>query len=904
MSADPEPPWDRALGVRLRPYQQEVVARFGAGLEAGERRFHFVAPPGSGKTVTGIALALETPRRAVVLSPNAAIQAQWAHRFEDVTAPVPHAPSAQALRCGIGPDDAAPMRSLTYQSLTTKARGREDLSANTRALHDALVAEGVSLVILDECHHLTGHWGRTLRDLLDRLEDPVVVGFTATPPVDSVGESRATYLDLVGPISHQVPLPAVVKEGNLAPYQDLVLFTRPEAGELEALLAGDRELAALLEALEDLEPPLVAPSLWCERVLERCEPGGQVTPMDEWLRAAPDQVIAYVRYVRARHLDVPASVLWLDEMESDLEVGDLAQVLGDWLEQHLLAQGEERPELASRIEAALRELGFVRARRGFRAANVGAARKLLSSRTKLEGMRRVLRAEAAAMLDDLRALVLTDYELGRKDEECLTAIDVMALLTSDEELDELDPILVTGRSVLVDDDLLPAFEGFAASWLADRGLEVALSHEVEAGYVRVTGAGGDWGTTTYVALITAMLDQGLTRCLVGTRALLGEGWDSLTLNTLVDLTAVAGFVSVNQIRGRTIRKDPMAPLKCANNWDVVTVVPGAGFGLYDLVRLERKHSHLYGISDDGVVEKGLGHVHPWLVAGAHGDLGARLDDLNQDMLGRARRRDEAYGRWGVGEPYQGRDGDCLELRPPPGGEGGGAGTGMESCLPVLWQAQEVRVFEEQAATRSGELLRLWFLLLPLMLWLVHRLRTGRARQKLLAAPPREEAPEATVHRYARAVLDGLRAGGLLTRTYPWDAIRLLPRAGGTLRVVLHEAEEADAEVFTGALFELLGPVQDHRYLIERRVPELGPEELLRAISEGREPGTRIESMHPVPSVLGAKRELADAFREAWNQHVGPGDVVYTRRGEGKELAARWFRRRVGTLRRARKEVWW
>jgi hypothetical protein len=290
------------------------------------------------------------------------------------------------------------------------------------------------------------------------------------------------------------------------------------------------------------------------------------------------------------------------------------------------------------------------------------------------------------------------------------------------------------------------------------------------------------------------------------------------------------------------------------------------------------------------------------VAGAHGDLGARLDELNDDMLGRARRRDEAYARWGVGEPYRGQAGDCLELRPPPGGSGGGER--LASCLPVLWQADEVRVFEEEAARRDGELLRLWFLLLPLLLWLLHRLRTGQARRKLLAASPRQETQEAIVHRYARAVLGGLRAAGLLEQPHEGGDIRLHARAGGTLRVVLHEASEADAELFTGALFELLGPVQDHRYLIERRVPELGPAELLRAVSEGREPGTRIESMHPVPSVLGTKRELADAFREAWNEHVGPGDVVYSRRGEGKELAARWFRKRSSELRRARKEVWW
>src|SRR5262245_36941029 len=67
----------------LRPSQAEVVAIAQKKLAEGARRLHIVAPPGSGKTVLGLYLWAACVRRpALVLSPNSAIQAQWAAKCE------------------------------------------------------------------------------------------------------------------------------------------------------------------------------------------------------------------------------------------------------------------------------------------------------------------------------------------------------------------------------------------------------------------------------------------------------------------------------------------------------------------------------------------------------------------------------------------------------------------------------------------------------------------------------------------------------------------------------------------------------------------------------------------------------------------------------------------------------
>ena len=50
------------------------------------------------------------------------------------------------------------------------------------------------------------------------------------------------------------------------------------------------------------------------------------------------------------------------------------------------------------------------------------------------------------------------------------------------------------------------------------------------GLVRLVAAGPEWQPRRWVPLATAVLEAGATRALVGTRALLGEGWDAPCVN--------------------------------------------------------------------------------------------------------------------------------------------------------------------------------------------------------------------------------------------------------------------------------------------------------------------------------------------------------------------------------------
>jgi hypothetical protein len=164
------------------------------------------------------------------------------------------------------------------------------------------------------------------------------------------------------------------------------------------------------------------------------------------------------------------------------------------------------------------------------------------------------------------------------------------------------------------------------------GLKVALEKTQIGGYFEVKGVGAGWNTRNYVHLITHLLETGVTRCLVGTRALLGEGWDSIKLNTLVDLTQVTTYVSVNQIRGRSLRHDPENLLKAVNNWDVVTIADDPQRGFVDLDRFLEKHVQFYGLSEDNVIEKGVGHVHPAFTNTGQAEIWLNRNEINAFML--------------------------------------------------------------------------------------------------------------------------------------------------------------------------------------------------------------------------------------------------------------------------------
>jgi superfamily II DNA or RNA helicase len=912
-----------------------------------------VAPPGSGKTLLGVEVIRRLGAPALVLAPNTAVQAQWPRavaRFggADVVSTSPGAfitcltyqslcrvddpdgvlAEAAAHRwaveraAALGEDPAAvaadaetwtgaaarrragELARITAALKRSVARGEHDsltlsdlLTPGARERIAALRDAGVGTVVLDECHHLASLWGYLVQAVLAELGDEVrVVGLTATPPAELTSEEAELYETLLGPVDFTVPTPAVVRDGFLAPFQELAWFTEPLQSEQRWLAEHDVRFAELVTQLHDLSDrdALSFPEWVITRVRTRGrarEDAGEAAevPWERFQKARPALARAAIRFLLSAGLEVPGDAPRGEGYRRPPDLEDWLVLLEDYALRCLAP--DPSPEAAGRYEAiaaALRDLGFTLTRRGLRRGTSHVDRLLTASAAKPLALCEVLATESEVRGDALRALVLCDAERasaapdpelrGVLDADAGTAVRALHAIAADPRTAILRPLLVTGRALRCHpqdaDTLLKGSDPFG-----DGATGLRVEGPDADGLMRVVADGEAWAARRWVGLATEALRRGDVHVLVGTRALLGEGWDAPSLNVLVDMTTAATGVSVRQMRGRTLRLDPGDPEKLASNWDIVCVAPGLARGAADYERFVRKHTHLLAPAEDGLIEAGVSHVHPEL--SPFGPPPAEdFPEINRAMRERAGDHLRARRLWAIGSGYAGRDQTTLVVRarrgaapvlrrdePPayPVSQRGPvalAGAGVAGALAgVLAGAPEALALLAATPVGAG----------------IAAARLGAARDRLPAAVPLDLA--------ARAVAEALAAVGDLSE----DAARSLviePRTSGYLRCRLAEAGEEESAAFAAALDEVLGPVGAPRYLVSRLVapPGVSRARLVARTLAGRPAFTR--RWHAVPSALGNRKERAEAFHAAWRRWLGPSELRFTHRtDEGRRLRA-------------------
>lgn len=123
--------------------------------------------------------------------------------------------------------------------------------------------------------------------------------------------------------------------------------------------------------------------------------------------------------------------------------------------------------------------------------------------------------------------------------------------------------------------------------------------------------------------MTELFYQGEIQVLIGTKSLLGEGWDSPCINSLILASFVGSFMLSNQMRGRAIRMMKDNPGKISNIWHLVYMseadIPSETSSLEkwdspDFSTLEQRFESFLGVHyEKPVIENGLerlSFLHP------------------------------------------------------------------------------------------------------------------------------------------------------------------------------------------------------------------------------------------------------------------------------------------------------
>ncbi|MDE0597561.1 MAG: DEAD/DEAH box helicase family protein [Dokdonia donghaensis] len=580
-----------------RTYQERFLKDFQDHI--ADDHLHVVAPPGSGKTVLGLEMMRRVDKCTLVLAPTITIRNQWEERMFECF--------IEQEKCTIplsrNIKKPAHITFATYQSL--HAFAKNEMEGDMERVLNFFAQAGIKNIVLDEAHHLKNEWWKPLFALKE-LPECTITALTATPPYDSDQAEIAKYFQLCGPIDIEISVPELVKEGNLCAHQDYIYFSEPDAAQIEYILDYRVKAKAVIDELvENSEFGSFIINLPVYKT-----PGKHL----EIIYKDPNFYIASLVYLNARGYKIPK--VKIDLLGVDLTQEKLPTFNQEWAEkllQPLLVDGREDhyedEEVLATVEKTLRKVGaFDKKRINFKGEQQ-LYKSLAQSPHKLKSIREIIDFESAQMGENLRAVILTDYvrkEFIDTPTEALDTINKLGVIPIFHHLlysleqhpdrwqgkDKLEKLAVlTGTIIIVHKTLVAQItetldsDDFTHDALGDTAFVIVRPREKVKSQM--------------VSLMTALFTDGHIEVLVGTAALLGEGWDAPAINTLVLASYVSSFVMSNQMRGRAIRVQPNNPDKVASIWHLACIDPTIDGGGEDVIKLTRRFDAFCGVSLEG-----------------------------------------------------------------------------------------------------------------------------------------------------------------------------------------------------------------------------------------------------------------------------------------------------------------
>lgn len=631
-----------------RPYQERVLAAVKDHLD--DKRLHVVAAPGAGKTTLGLEVFRILGKSTLVLSPTRVIRDQWIERLgdfidtEDVT-------KLSWISNSI--HNPKILTSITYQALHAKFSGELNADDDEEALLEddvglkndevnsfirVLEENNIQVLILDEAHHLRSEWWRALEKVCDHFPDIILVSLTATPPYDSQGHEWARYEQLCGPIDEEISVPELVKAGTLCAHQDFIWACDATENEKAQIKEYDDRVSTLCNTLfnSDEFKDIVLSHPWLHQ-----------NEIESDIIKEPQIAIALLIFIKAKSLPKNEALMDLLDIKSE-DIPELGRhwwqilietILFSKTTQHNESQQQFVDHLKRQLKASdllhKRELSLERSRR--------MERSLSLSSSKVAACGILHKIEYRSRGEKLRQVILTDYI---RDEALTSGLDTgeinLGAWPVFKNITLSSPIpdqigLLTGRLSIISTSKLQTLLNYIDS-------EKVKTEPVGDGlqYQKVTAP-----LNQLTSAFTELLMNGDIKVLVGTRSLLGEGWDAPAINSLILASTVGSFMLTNQMRGRAIRINPKNIDKISSIWHLVAINAKSDTGWSDYYNLTKRFETFVGLSEKELtIESGFERMDATSIQAINiYSETAPITGNNRQMLRRYRRLGQISERW-------------------------------------------------------------------------------------------------------------------------------------------------------------------------------------------------------------------------------------------------------------------
>ncbi len=865
-----------------RSYQKRILDSLNFHLL--DKKLHIVAAPGAGKTTLGIEVLSRLNRPAIILCPTNTIKNQWRERilssfldkkdYDKVSTDIRDPKfltiiTYQALFAAFtGSEDEEYVEE--DEGITKKASKRVFKEENADEIIRFLKNAKISLLCFDEAHHLRKEWWKVLTYLVDNLEPDQTVALTATPPYDVEYSEWERYEELCGPIDEVISIPELVKNGDLCPHQDFVYLSEISDNEKEIIGKYTSKSAQLLgEILSDeslflylKQMPFLNPD----------------RKMEEKILENPDFYVAVVAYLNSAGEKIPKRFLRLfNAKQSEIPKFDLKRAK-DFLNGLLITHKGEFPELDKGLEkylAKAKNMGLVSGKKIVLNENPKIQKQMANSLGKLKSVVEIADIEYEALGEDLRMVVLADYiKTDDVDNSHLGVIPIWRNLK-----DKCIPTGVLCGSLI----LLPKI-------VKDNLLQLLGKYNLEKSSVSISEFKGDNRFIKIVPkesvkhcivfIVTELFSIGCVKILVGTQALLGEGWDAPCVNSLVLTSTVSSYMLSNQMRGRAIRKDKNNPDKVSNIWHLASVriidesqhqaldqsvMSDIDFDcsdsvFYDLVQLSKRFEGFEApaYTEKHQIESGLNRVIGnsfYDLFTLNGKQAICISNNNAIRIAKNRKQTMQWWKESLETPY-----NSPEMS---------FSTGVEP--------QKMRACSLVYSGYKDLLLTVIASIIPYLL-IVIQMRGFAVVALIIWAL-------VLIEEIIRVFIKYLRTGSVVSVLKQIAIVHLETLSSiGYIKTSLNTVRINVSDVIDNYLYCHNLPIEENNLLIKCLIEFLDPIENPRYVLIKKDsilPG-RVDYF-AVPSLFSIRKKDVDVFEQLWKKYIGNCEIVYTRNYEGRKL---------------------
>ena len=598
-----------------RSYQQRVLDELDYHLD--DNKLNVVAAPGAGKTILGIEVLTRLKNNALILAPTITIKNQWKQRILQNF--LPDDVDNNLISTDI--NNICEITVSTYQGLHSLYKNKEFKDKFVKEMK----AKNINTLVLDEAHHLRTQWWLTLNTLYEELNNEhfKVVSLTGTPPYDVPASEWQNYNSLCGPVDAEISIPELVKAGNLCPHQDIIYFSNLTEEEQKIVFDFEQRKNDFFKDINENSDFLYA--IESSVFIQNLDKNVDIIYQN------PNFTISLISYLlKEDALSINARILtgFLGLEISQIPQFDYSQA--EILFNGIIGEFSSYFKNVLLIKNKLKEYGLIKGKTVDFTGKIDFKKLFARSKNKLDAIYEITNFEYKNIGKKLKEVILLDY-IGKGDSEGLNIITVFDKL----QTLNINCGILTGTLIVIPKPI----KADLYEMLKVKNVDSSkiLTSEFNQNSLRVEV----YGNIDIVSIITELFEKGCINILIGTAALLGEGWDSPCVNTLIIASIVGSFMLSNQMRGRALRIDKRNKEKTSNIWHLVSLTKDIEL-CQDLFTIERRFDTFEGISYNcNKIQNGLDRLD--LDINDIKELNCTA--LNKKILDYAQARDSLTDKW-------------------------------------------------------------------------------------------------------------------------------------------------------------------------------------------------------------------------------------------------------------------